>query len=363
VEGNLPDNYDRDKVKANYEDLVKDGKITFTTFHQSMSYEDFIEGIKPSTSEIEDNQVTYKVEDGIFKRICYRALYNLYQAIDFPENDINDNIEMDEDAKYDAMKKTLLSSKFQLTKELWDGLQSNNEGTYSNFVLIIDEINRGNVSQIFGELITLIEDDKRLGREEALEITLPYSKKPFGVPPNVYIIGTMNTADRSVEALDTALRRRFEFVEMPPNSNLINRYVNAEAGNVGGINLMELLEAINTRLVKLLDKDHMIGPSYFLSVETILDLMRVFQNKIIPLLQEYFYGDFGKIGLVLGKGFVSIDNGNNDVFAAFNYDQRTDLAERTVYNIKIPNSETDFQNAIQTLLRNVNEEQPADNPV
>jgi 5-methylcytosine-specific restriction protein B len=270
---------------------------------------------------------------------------------------------MDEDAKYDAMKKTLLNSKFQLTKELWDGLQSNNEGTYSNFVLIIDEINRGNVSQIFGELITLIEDDKRLGREEALEITLPYSKKPFGVPPNVYIIGTMNTADRSVEALDTALRRRFEFVEMPPNSNLINRYVNAEAGNVGGINLMGLLDRINTRLEKLLDKDHMIGPSYFLSVETILDLMRVFQNKIIPLLQEYFYGDFGKIGLVLGKGFVSIDNGNNDVFAAFNYDQRTDLAERTVYNIKIPNSETDFQNAIQTLLRNVNEEQPADNPV
>jgi 5-methylcytosine-specific restriction enzyme B len=129
--------------------------------------------------------------------------------------------------------------------------------------LIIDEINRGNVSKIFGELVTLIEDDKRLNEAEALKITLPYSKEPFGVPNNLYIIGTMNTADRSVEALDTALRRRFSFVEMPPKYDL--EQLKRE---ICGYSLHNILETINTRIGKLLGKDNLIGHSYFLAVKT-----------------------------------------------------------------------------------------------
>ena len=177
-----------------------------------------------------------------------------------------------------------------------------------NFVLIIDEINRGNVSQIFGELITLVEEDKRLGTDEALEVTLPYSKEKFGVPPNLFIIGTMNTADRSVEAIDTALRRRFSFEEMPPKPELvaIEGKLKSQNGFLDNIDLPLLLNTLNKRIEKLLDKDHQIGHSYFMSVLSFKDLKSTFQNKIIPLLQEYFFGDYGKIGLVLGKDFFEI---------------------------------------------------------
>ena len=174
-------------------------------------------------------------------------------------------------------------------------LQASGKG---NYVLIIDEINRGNVSQIFGELITLIEDDKRLGNSEALEDVLPYSKEKFGVPPNLYIIGTMNTADRSVEALDAALRRRFSFEEMLPKPEVITNREKGDKSIVEGINLGLVLETLNKRIELLVDKDHQIGHSYFLSVESIKDLKSAFQNKIIPLLQEYFFGDYGKIGTV-----------------------------------------------------------------
>lgn len=186
-------------------------------------------------------------------------------------------------------------------------------------MLIIDEINRGNVSQIFGELITLIEEDKRLGNAEAIQVRLPYSKDSFGVPPNVYILGTMNTADRSVEALDTALRRRFSFIEMPPCYSLIRTDGKAKDGIINGIDLSLLLEIINKRIEKLLDKDHMIGHSYFLNISTLNDLKSTFQNKIIPLLQEYFYGDYGKIGLVIGAGFFEINENQieEDFFAPF----------------------------------------------
>src|SRR5690606_35547532 len=165
-------------------------------------------------------------------------------------------------------------------------------------VLIIDEINRGNVSAIFGELITLLEEDKRKGNKEQTEVTLPYSKDKFSVPNNVYIIGTMNTADRSVEALDTALRRRFSFIEMQPNPNIL---LDSEYQDV---NLKQLLETINQRIEILIDKDHQIGHSYFIGIQNLDDLKLVFKDKIIPLLEEYFYGDFGKIGLVLGSNFI-----------------------------------------------------------
>ena len=166
--------------------------------------------------------------------------------------------------------------------------------------MIIDEINRGNISKIFGELITLIEPSKRLGENEELKIRLPYSGKEFGVPKNLYILGTMNTADRSIALLDVALRRRFNFIEMPPRYNLLKSIDNKTINNeTNKIDLQELLKAINNRIEFLLNKDHLIGHSYFLGIETFSDLKEVFKNSIIPLLQEYFYDDFEKIKIVL----------------------------------------------------------------
>jgi 5-methylcytosine-specific restriction protein B len=233
-----------------------------------------------------------------------------------------------------------------------------NKATSQNFVLIIDEINRGNVSQIFGELITLIEDDKRLGNPEAIQVQLPYSKDWFGVPPNVHIIGTMNTADRSVEALDTALRRRFSFTEMPPKSELIKTEGKTENGIVNDIDLSALLETINKRIEKLLDKDHMIGHSYFLSVKDLKDLKSAFQNKIVPLMQEYFFGDYGKIGLIIGSKFFDIKDNqvDEDFFAPFEDYDSSPLVERKVYHLKNIQDMSDelFVEALNDLQRKIN---------
>lgn len=172
------------------------------------------------------------------------------------------------------------------------------------YIIIIDEINRGNVSKIFGELITLIEASKRIGEKEELKVTLPYSGEKFGVPKNVYIIGTMNTADRSITSLDTALRRRFEFIEMMPDVSKLSM-------DCEGINLQELLKAINTRIEYLLDREKTIGHAFFIGVENLNDLKKVFQNKIIPLLQEYFYNDYALIDAVLNKNDmleISVEN-------------------------------------------------------
>lgn len=169
------------------------------------------------------------------------------------------------------------------------------------YIIIIDEINRGNISKIFGELITLIEPSKRIGEPEELRVTLPYSrndfydKKGFGVPKNVYIIGTMNTADRSITSLDTALRRRFEFIEMMPDVEEL------EKSKYKDVNLKKLLKAINTRIEYLLDREKTIGHAFFVSVENLESLKKVFKNKIIPLLQEYFYNDYALIDAVLNK--------------------------------------------------------------
>jgi 5-methylcytosine-specific restriction protein B len=165
------------------------------------------------------------------------------------------------------------------------------------FVLIVDEINRGNVASIFGELISLLEDDKRGGQANELRVTLPYSKESFTVPPNLFMLGTMNTADRSVEALDTALRRRFSFHELAPQPQEL-------AADVEGINLQALLTALNERLETLLDRDHRLGHAWLLQVRTLENLRTVFGQKIIPQLQEYFYGHWARIGQVLGVAFV-----------------------------------------------------------
>lgn len=188
------------------------------------------------------------------------------------------------------------------------------------YVFIIDEINRGNISKIFGELITLIEDSKRDGEKEAISITLPYSKEEFSVPNNVYILGTMNTADRSIALMDTALRRRFEFIEMMPNEELLTDIV------IDGIEVKKMLETMNRRIEALYDREHTLGHAFFMPLKnekkaTINQLASIFTNKIIPLLQEYFYEDYEKIMLVLGinpqneddSKFISVKN-NDGIF-------------------------------------------------
>lgn len=238
------DNIDasRDKALEIFKKLKADKRIIFTTFHQSMSYEDFIEGIKPV---LDGTSIGYKIQPGIFKEIS-------------------------EAAQKDFQNK---------------------------YVLIIDEINRGNVANIFGELITLIEEDKRIGNKEGMTCTLPYSKEKFGVPNNLFIIGTMNTADRSVEALDTALRRRFTFEEMMPKPELLS-------ADVEGVDLQKFLDTINKRICLLKDREHQIGHSYFMNVDSKDALIDVIFKNVIPLLQEYFYGDYEKIQMVLGDKFI-----------------------------------------------------------
>ena len=400
----------RQEIKSLYDAKVKDGQIVFTTFHQSMSYEDFIEGIKPLKPLTDDKFVKYDIQPGIFYNICETAKSNFQNSRSENKGKLNFD-EAFEKFKEDweknpALKFPLKTEGYEFTiigftttsiqfrkasgstshtlsigtlKELYYGkefdfkqgvgiyypavlkkIQSyksekSDEVVLKNYVLIIDEINRGNVSQIFGELITLIEEDKRLGKEEALEAKLPYSKEKFGVPPNLYILGTMNTADRSVEALDAALRRRFSFKEMPPDPELIaiEGKLKDKNGFLNEIDLPLLLYTINKRIEKLLDKDHQIGHSFFMPVSSLKELMVVFQNKIIPLLQEYFYGDYGKIGLVLGKGFFEPVNViAENVFADFDDYDASGLSERIIYKIRdiAKMSEVEFKYAIISFL-------------
>lgn len=257
---------------------------SFVTFHQSYSYEEFIEGIKPETTP--DNQVEYRKINGIFKEICTIA-----------KNEGDD-------------------------KNIGNG----------NFFLIIDEINRGNISKIFGELITAIEEERRSicnkgdnkkDTSESIEITLPYTNEKFTVPNNVYIIGTMNTADRSIALMDTALRRRFSFIEMMPKPELLKNLIIKD-----NVTVENILEKINERIEVLYDREHTIGHAYFTSLlkkndngnVDINDLGAIFKNKIIPLLQEYFYDDYEKIALVLGENIEKMEGDTNIVIKIKNDD-------------------------------------------
>lgn len=236
-------------------EVLRNYKIV--TFHQSYGYEEFVEGLRPVLSDKEDKEdseetesdkagiVRYEIRDGIFKELCNEA----------------------------------------------------RKAPKQRFAIIIDEINRGNISKIFGELITLIEADKREGMGNAISVKLPYSGEDFSIPQNVDIIGTMNTADRSLAVLDTALRRRFAFVEMMPDYKVLKDIT------VDGIKMDELLRRLNERIEVLYDRDHMIGHAYFIPLRdqpTLEHLGQIFQQRIIPLLQEYFFDDWEKIRLVLG---------------------------------------------------------------
>jgi predicted RNA-binding protein with PUA-like domain len=452
------------------------GQIAFTTFHQSMSYEDFIEGIKPIPPAGKGENISYEIIPGIFKKICDLARkskdsigeedqitmteeeFNAAEfiKINFKSTDIeiaknciikniitffndipgildisNAEFKKKHDDKINSISAFIKPSKnlyFILTvnedrclgigkadgdysykdprfkeynhtrsvnwfrntefpskevlkpskasqgsillfptesnekylkKEFFTNPQSTLEvkekKEIKKFVLIIDEINRGNIAQIFGELITLIEDEKRETLPEELRVILPYSKESFSVPENVYIIGTMNTADRSVEALDTALRRRFSFIELAPNEKHeeIDKKVIIAASE---FNFQDILETINKRIEKLIGRDHKIGHSYFIQKNgwTWENYLHAFSNKIVPLMQEYFFGDYGKMRLVLGQGFVDVKelNGSSSkkFFANEDHENIDEFNEKPIWELKPIRTEVDFKNALNILL-------------
>lgn len=370
-------------LKQRFDELVLQDRIRFVTFHQSFSYEDFVEGLRATTDEA-TGQLRYEVVDGVFKQMCYpeflvsselndRERIHVRRVISFRLGAQGQNeakiaaIIKDERVLFDRQDvergdMVLLSDGIQWLRAVGvvlgtcppeEGLQSGQleaqmrwlklfepavalgevvsnpsavhreyflkpdrvrldalqrlvsdssatEGKAEEIkpkVLIIDEINRGNISRIFGELITLIESSKRAGADEALSVVLPYSKQPFSVPSNLYLIGTMNTADRSLAGLDIALRRRFVFREMPPQPELLNGVMVEQAIDIG-----QLLRVMNQRIEVLLDRDHCLGHAYFMPLKGDASLARlavIFQSQILPLLQEYFFEDWERISWVL----------------------------------------------------------------
>lgn len=437
---------DESEIFERFDSYKSEGRIEFTTFHQSYGYEEFIEGIKPIT--FDDSNIGYEVEAGVFKSFCDKIVnyvpensrtdYEINSdptvwkvslsgsgknpvRTDCMENgrirvgfdSYGEEISDKTDFSIDGGKKVLeyfinemsigdivvscydanhfdaigtITSEYKwhnelsthkrvrsvkwLVKGIQGEIRSINNGTKftlatvyklnistadilrfvdtfndrsvdrsnddRNYVYIIDEINRGNISKIFGELITLVEDNKRLGCDEECTVRLPYSKQFFGIPNNLYILGTMNTADRSISQIDTALRRRFAFKEMLPEPDLLDDL------EIDGISISIMLKTINRRISVLYDREHTIGHAYFMSLfddDSIENLADIFENKIIPLLQEYFYDDYQKIRLVLGDNQKQSEQDqfilkqDVDVQDLFGDTEDTDLGDEVTYEI------------------------------
>jgi 5-methylcytosine-specific restriction protein B len=342
----------RESEKKRFDELSITGQIRFVTFHQSFSYEDFVEGLRASS---ENGSILYSVEPGIFKALCRDAEENITasenpfsKAISllqekceaaparlkaatksgkkfefdydggltfkvFPLNSANENPRYFANIEHVRRLYSTGDGSNIYNKAYVEGLLAflkaecglpdkpigtEQKGKQKNYVLIIDEINRGNISKIFGELITLIEASKRIGQEEALRVQLPYSKESFGVPSNVYLIGTMNTADRSLAGLDIALRRRFTFEEMPPKPELLGDINIFDEQGEQGVNIEQMLSKMNERIEVLLDRDHCLGHAYFMPLKndnSIEKLAFIFRQQILPLLEEYFFEDWERI--------------------------------------------------------------------
>lgn len=301
------------KIKSDTQQSEPVRRYATATFHQSYGYEEFIEGICVETDE--DKKTNYFNKPGVFKALC-----NL--------------------ARLDPQHR---------------------------YAMFIDEINRGNISKIFGELISLIEVDKRAGMENELSVQLSYSRKPFSVPANVDIIGAMNTADRSLALMDTALRRRFDFIEMMPNIGLLSGV------KIKGIDLEPLLEKLNLRIEALYDREHTLGHAFLMPVKAVADdrelafseLQVVFQKKIVPLLQEYFFDDWGKIRLVLADNqkpqhLQFIDEIETDHAALFGEEYADTLHHSAIKRYQLKNTDDEvWRNPLawRGIYQTVNDEQ------
>lgn len=370
---------DRQVLKKEFDQLKDQGRIKFVTFHQSFSYEDFVEGIRAETDK--QGNLKYQVKPGVFKEICEYAISNnmstlvgkifgrnyqlisvnqdisiiqkpngnllhlstqlaqlLYKAVidgEITLEDISQKRAIDKLKENPLLEPYIVNGYCTVWANLIQLMQDNfhlESEIQKPYILIIDEINRGNISRIFGELITLIEDSKRKGATEELSVTLPYSKQKFSVPQNLYIIGTMNSSDRSLTGLDIALRRRFTFIEMSPKPDLLRDIV------IDGLDVGELLKVINQRIEVLLDRDHCIGHANFMSLKSgskLDELVQIFKQKIIPQLQEYFFDDWSKINMVLN------DNGmleaeavkTSEVFPDINIDEVSYFEEKKIWKL------------------------------
>jgi len=342
----------REALKGRFDELVQAGRIRFVTFHQSFSYEDFVEGLRAEVRQ--DGSINYCVAEGVLKSFCnsmtrrpriapgtcFASGYVVTRSteeilwLEKPNgsnllmpwaiiDELNWLISAGAITLADVREKSVFSRvpDCRLEKFIVNGyphvlahileaitVAGKKRNPPERHVLIIDEINRGNVSKIFGELITLIEPTKRAGASEALSTVLPYSKQLFSLPIGLHIIGTMNTADRSLTGIDIALRRRFVFEEIEPDPSIL------EGVEVAGIDMAKLLDTMNARIEALLDRDHRLGHAYFLGIsaaDDIAQLRQVFTTQIIPLLQEYFFDDWQRIRLVLN------DHRKNDLADCF----------------------------------------------
>jgi 5-methylcytosine-specific restriction protein B len=305
VEYILRENANAEENKKQYVTFKANGRIDFITFHPSYSYEEFIEGVTIKRDhELENNSCHYTRKDGFFKKICAKALF---AGLNPNEKNFS---------KYDWERKEKWAEIFKRYKEKFQSSSKKEQDIFwanaPAFVLVIDEINRGDISKIFGELITLLEKDKRLGADNELTVKLPYTDDEFGVPQNIYIIGTMNTADRSIALLDVALRRRFGFEEMRPNLVQLREDFAVEKG---GQNLLaksiDKLEEINEKIKEdeSLGKEKGIGHAFFYAVKNDDDVLAVWENEIFPLLDEYYYGEYNRLQNLMGEEVYSEKNG------------------------------------------------------